>query len=296
MSDEMVQVDDLMDKDSELTLEGFPEEGTVNEPEVQVEFADEETVPVIDDEKVRLQAELERASAERESLALQASQNEALASALSKINSSLDDKKEEVKEEEVPQLDLKSIIDNVDKNLVVKPGETLMSALVPIVQQLEKGSEIKTSKLEKELGKARIFQDDNLKVVYQKYSSEVEKKAKGYKGLDAYEKAIKEVRADHFDDFVADSLEAQKESLKEELMKELGGSVNEPKGREQVTFTNASTAPNRPSKAMKLKNRDELQVVKDWAFKTGGFFDLDSDPELMATAIEHCRSKGLISK
>lgn len=290
--DEGINVDDILEEEVNLDINDFPEDdGGLGEP-VKVQFDDEPNEPIVDEEKVKLRNELEQAAIERNNLLNQAQQNEALAQALSKINDSLkkdDDDSEEA--EAAPQLDLQKIIENVDKNLVVKPGETLMQALVPIVQQLEKASEIKLSKLEKEQGKARIFQDDELRAVYNKYGSEIEKKAKKLKGMNAYVQAVKEVRAEHIEDFIAAGIEREKENIKAELLKELGGSDDTGK---KVTFTNATKVANKPQ-PLKLKNRKELELVKEWAFKTGGFFDIESDPQLMETAIATCRKQGIIS-
>lgn len=281
MSDEQVV---NIEVDDELGIDEFPENDIVIDV---LEEGQEGVNPEVE----QMKAQLEKAEQEKLALAMQQQQNELLANTLKNINDNLKPSVEESDDDdnEPSSVDLKAIIDNVDKNLVLKPGETLMQALVPIVQELEKGYEKKLTKRDRELGKLSIYQNEDDKKIYTQYQKEVDTLAKNYSGTDAYRKAVKEVRLNHSEEIMQNELAGLKEQMLAELKQELGQGSNSGK---QPQFTNANQNLNSGKKTISISKAD-LQTVKDWAFNAGGFFDL-SDPGRMQTAIEMAKENGII--
>lgn len=284
-----------MPKGDELEIVVGDEAGMENEfPESDViidvleEGSDKESNPELE----ALKAELEKERADKANLSAQATQNELLAQTLKNINDNLKVKPDDKDEDEdfKSSLDLKAIIENVDKNLVLKPGETLMQALSPIVQELEQGYSRQLSKRDKELGKLSIYQNEEDRKIYSSYQEEVDTLAKKYTGTDAYSKAVKEVRLNHSEEILAARMETMKAELLAELQK--GQDAEKPAGSTTPTFTNAQQNLNSGKRTIKISPKD-LQLVKDWAFSTGGFFDL-SDPKKLEIAIDTAKQVGVI--
>jgi hypothetical protein len=270
----------------DLTLDDFPQEDVIID-------INDGTGVIENPELDAANVQLELLKAEQLNMKSQIMQNELMANTLKNINDNLDGKNKTIEEDTQPQLDLKSIIDNVDKNLVLKPGETLMSALVPIVQQLEQGYELKLGKRDKELGKLQLYQNDDHKALYSKYTQEVDTLAASYSGTEAYTKAIKEVQLNHSDEIMSEKLASMKESLLEELKKEMGSGSGNSSSSQSSTFTNASANLN-PGKRHISITPGDLKIVKDWAFQTAGLFEIDKDPVRLANAIELAKEQGII--
>ena len=281
MSEEQKEVIEL---DAELDVNDFPEDPII-------ELDDEGGVePKENPELLELKSKLQELEGTNLSLKQQAGQNEALAKVLASLGDRL---KEKPKPEETqePQLDLKALIENVDKNLVLKPGETLVQTLVPMLNELEKGYEKKLSERDKELGKLKVYQDPSMKEVYETYTEEVDSIASKMKGTDAYQKAIKEVQFKHSDEIMATKLEEMKVSLMEDLKKELGMGESDNKTITS-TFTNAKTNLNSGVKKVKMSRKD-YDIVKKMA-EQRGFFDFDSNPITQEVALDVARAEGLI--
>ena len=268
-------------------------------PDVTPEFEEEEfKVEVIDEnEEVKdeatlaleakiaeMEAEQARYKEEIEKLSTKTTQEDSLASLAAQLKAMASPPMEKPKNDE-PQVDFKTLFEEVDKNFYNSPSKAVVDVVTPIVQSMDKKYNDIIASQALNISKLAVLSDETLKGDYLKYKDEVEQIVSASPPSEkVYREALLKVRASHFDEILNEKLEAK---MNEVLKK----AEEQQAPQAPQSFTNATMVQQaRPTNTVRI-TAGQQAVAKKWAMNKG--YDWN-DPSDKAWVLKYLKNNGVI--
>ncbi len=263
-------------ENEEFTLE-VVEEGATETQTDEEKLALEAKIAEMEAENAKYKAqmdELSKASPPRESVS-------AIAEELRKLAQPAPAKPEET------QTDFKKLFEDVDKNFYTSPSKSVVDVVTPIVQSMDKKYTDVIAKQALNISKLTVLYDESSKGDYIKYKDEVESIVSSLPPSESvYAEALKTVRANHFDDILAEKVQAQVEAMAQKAEQNV-----QQQQAATPQFTNAAQVQQARAKNVMRITPNQEAAARKWAMIKG--YDW-SDPAEKEWVLKYLKGNGSI--
>lgn len=197
-------------------------------------------------------------------------------------------KKDEPKKPQA-QVDLAKLIEEKNAEFYKNPGQSVYELITPVLQQMKAETSQEVLSLKVANSKLSALSSDDNKLLYGKYSDEVEQIAKTLpQDANVYQNALNQVKMNHFQELVQE----QAQTLAQSLITEQTQKVEEEAKQmaSGASFTNAG-APATPKPRKVQITPAQKQAIDNWMLTKGYTVGDPGDTEF---AVNYFKTKGWI--